>query len=95
MTEGTSHVDVQTPGGEIDTDSARALLAAVIWRACQDATGRGCRLGEAEAARVWLAGDGALWADDLDLDVDQVRRWAACPGDLPARPGQRAARLKL
>ena len=79
-----------TTPGELDGDGARALLAAVLWRACQDATGKGCGQAGIESARAWLAGDGAQWADDLDLDVDQVRRWAACPGDLPNKRARRA-----
>jgi hypothetical protein len=67
-------------------DGERALLVAVILRACEDATGHGPYLDAAgsEAARAWLAGDGAAWADAMGIcEPTVVQAWAACPGELP------------
>ena len=65
-------------------DAYRRLLAAVIWRAVQDAlAGAPCgeRCGDihqcAASALAWLASDGALWADELDIRPARVRAWAA------------------
>ena len=66
-----------------DGDCERRLLAAVIVQAAKDAKGKGCGPRQAEAARDWLANDGALWAADLDISPERVRRWAARPGELP------------
>ena len=68
---------------ESDGDCERRLLAAVILQAAKDAKGKCCGPRQAEAAREWLANDGALWAADLGIRPERVRRWAACPGELP------------
>lgn len=54
----------------LDAEGARRLVAAILARAVLDA-----QRGSMEA-RDWLAGDGSLWADDLDLPADRVRAWA-------------------
>lgn len=69
---------------DLDADGARNLALAILKRAVLDVQrGRPCN-GQcaggihvcANAARAWLATDGAEWADALDMNAAAVREWA-------------------
>ena len=58
---------------DLDTGAAYRLACAILLRAAKDARGRGPK---AEAARSWLAGDGAIWAEALGICApDVVEMW--------------------
>ncbi|MDY6876797.1 MAG: hypothetical protein SWK90_11440 [Chloroflexota bacterium] len=72
-----------------ETLAARRLSAAVVLRACRDATAADPE--QAAPAREWLADEGADLAEQLGLSPERVTGWLAELGPVrqPGLPGLR------